>query len=110
MHWRPASVYVISFQSLFITWYTTRIMLGTSYRGFRPIRERPRPNHTNPKRSILCDKPHFHSAVGYGRVAEVRDAVLYKKPHTITAPDYTWRTTDKWINFPWSVQGPIVGG
>ncbi|TYQ10410.1 UNVERIFIED_ORG: hypothetical protein L601_002400000090 [Gordonia westfalica J30] len=43
-----------------------------------------------------------------GRVAEVRNAVLYKKPYTITVPDYTWRTTDKWINFPWSVEGPIV--
>lgn len=43
-----------------------------------------------------------------GRVAEVRSAVLYKKPHTITIPDYCWRTTDRWINFPWSVQGPIV--
>ncbi|WGJ84687.1 phosphoribosyltransferase [Gordonia sp. SMJS1] len=35
-----------------------------------------------------------------GRVAEVRNAVLYKKPHTITIPDYSWRTTDKWIDFP----------
>ena len=43
-----------------------------------------------------------------GRVAEVRNAVLYKKPHTITIPDYSWRTTDKWIDFPWSVHGPIV--
>jgi hypoxanthine phosphoribosyltransferase len=43
-----------------------------------------------------------------GRVAEVRNAVLYTKPHTITSPDYTWRTTDKWIDFPWSAQGPIV--
>ncbi|MCD2146748.1 phosphoribosyltransferase [Gordonia paraffinivorans] len=43
-----------------------------------------------------------------GRVAEVRSAVLYKKPHTITVPDYNWRTTDKWIDFPWSAQGPVV--
>ncbi|MBR7191162.1 phosphoribosyltransferase [Gordonia sp. SCSIO 19800] len=43
-----------------------------------------------------------------GRVAEVRNAVLYRKPHTITVPDYAWRTTDKWIDFPWSVQGPVV--
>ena len=43
-----------------------------------------------------------------GRVAEVRNAVIYQKPHTITRPDYCWRTTDKWINFPWSVDGPVV--
>ncbi|MBN0973723.1 MULTISPECIES: phosphoribosyltransferase [unclassified Gordonia (in: high G+C Gram-positive bacteria)] len=43
-----------------------------------------------------------------GRVAEVRNAVLYRKPHTITVPDYAWRTTDKWIDFPWSVQGPVA--
>lgn len=44
-----------------------------------------------------------------GRVAEVRNAVIYQKPHTITRPDYCWRTTDKWINFPWSVDGPVSG-
>uniref|UniRef100_UPI003D8EE7CF phosphoribosyltransferase n=1 Tax=Gordonia sp. B7-2 TaxID=3420932 RepID=UPI003D8EE7CF len=43
-----------------------------------------------------------------GRVAEVRNAVLYKKPHTITTPDYHWRVTDKWIEFPWSAPGPVV--
>ncbi|MFW0784007.1 phosphoribosyltransferase [Gordonia sp. CPCC 206044] len=43
-----------------------------------------------------------------GRVAEVRNAVLYTKPHTVTVPDYCWRTTDKWINFPWSADGPVV--
>ena len=43
-----------------------------------------------------------------GRVAEVRNAVIYQKPHTITTPDYCWRTTDKWINFPWSVDPPVV--
>lgn len=39
-----------------------------------------------------------------GRVAEVRNAVIYRKPHTITLPDYCWRTTDKWISFPWSAE------
>ncbi|MFT4126373.1 MAG: phosphoribosyltransferase [Gordonia sp. (in: high G+C Gram-positive bacteria)] len=43
-----------------------------------------------------------------GRVAEVRNAVLYQKPQTIIAPDYCWRTTDKWINFPWSVEPPVT--
>ncbi|MEE3851073.1 phosphoribosyltransferase [Gordonia sp. LSe1-13] len=44
-----------------------------------------------------------------GRVAEVRNAVIYQKPHTITRPDYSWRTTDKWIDFPWSADGPVAG-
>ncbi|GAB23661.1 putative purine phosphoribosyltransferase [Gordonia polyisoprenivorans NBRC 16320 = JCM 10675] len=44
-----------------------------------------------------------------GRVAEVRNAVIYQKPHTITTPDYCWRTTAKWIDFPWSVEPPVTG-
>lgn len=42
-----------------------------------------------------------------GYVAEVRSAVLYEKPHSIDKPDYSWRQTDKWIEFPWSVQPPV---
>ena len=41
-------------------------------------------------------------------VSEVRSAVLYEKPHTIEKPDYTWRHTDKWIEFPWSVLPPVM--
>ena len=40
--------------------------------------------------------------------AEVRTAVLYTKPRTVQEADYTWRRTDKWINFPWSVLPPVV--
>ena len=40
-------------------------------------------------------------------VAEVRSAVLYKKSHSIEKPDYAWRNTDLWIEFPWSVQPPV---
>lgn len=40
--------------------------------------------------------------------AEVRTVVLYTKPHTVQEATYTWRRTDKWINFPWSVQPPVV--
>jgi len=43
-----------------------------------------------------------------GFVAEVRFAVLYEKPTTIVKPEYTWRQTDKWIEFPWSVQGKVT--
>lgn len=44
-----------------------------------------------------------------GRVADVRTAVLYEKPHSLVACEYVWRRTDRWINFPWSTQAPIVG-
>lgn len=40
--------------------------------------------------------------------AEVRTAVLYTKPRTVQEADYTWRRTDRWINFPWSVLEPVV--
>jgi hypoxanthine phosphoribosyltransferase len=38
---------------------------------------------------------------------EIRSAVLYTKPRTIIRPDYSWRETDRWINFPWSSR-PLV--
>ena len=38
---------------------------------------------------------------------EVRTVCLYAKPQTVQEPTYTWRHTDKWINFPWSVEGPV---
>ena len=40
-------------------------------------------------------------------VAEVRSAVLYEKPRSIVHPDYVWRRTDAWINFPWSTEPPV---
>ncbi|HEX3254726.1 MAG TPA: phosphoribosyltransferase [Gaiellaceae bacterium] len=42
-----------------------------------------------------------------GKVAEVRVAVLYEKPTTIVHSDYVWRTTDRWITFPWSALPPV---
>ncbi|MBY6411543.1 phosphoribosyltransferase [Rhodococcus sp. BP-252] len=33
---------------------------------------------------------------------EVKSAVIYTKPRSIVAPDFSWRETDRWINFPWS--------
>jgi len=45
-----------------------------------------------------------------GKVAEVRTAVLYEKPHSLVKCDYVWRRTDRWINFPWSDKEPVVGG
>jgi hypoxanthine phosphoribosyltransferase len=40
-------------------------------------------------------------------VSEVRSAVLYEKPHSVEKPDYSWRQTDNWIEFPWSVLPPV---
>jgi hypoxanthine phosphoribosyltransferase len=40
-------------------------------------------------------------------VSEVRSAVLYEKSHSVEKPDYSWKSTDKWIEFPWSVQPPV---
>ena len=43
-----------------------------------------------------------------GQVAEVRCAVLYEKPRSVLNCEYIWKSTDKWIDFPWSSQEPIV--
>jgi len=43
-----------------------------------------------------------------GKVAEVRCAVLYEKPISVVQCEYVWKRTDKWINFPWSDQEPVV--
>lgn len=40
--------------------------------------------------------------------ADVRSLCLYSKPGTILEPDFVWRITDRWINFPWSVQPPVT--
>ena len=43
-----------------------------------------------------------------GKVSEVRCAVLYEKPRSVVKCEYVWRSTDLWIEFPWSDQPPIV--
>ncbi|SQG64664.1 putative purine phosphoribosyltransferase [Corynebacterium renale] len=40
-------------------------------------------------------------------VAESRTAVIYAKSRSIIQPDYVWKKTDQWINFPWSVLPPV---
>lgn len=35
-------------------------------------------------------------------VTESRTAVIYHKPRSIITPDYVWKKTDRWIDFPWS--------
>lgn len=42
------------------------------------------------------------------RGADVRSAVIYTKPTTIIQPDYSWKDTDLWIDFPWSWKGSVV--
>jgi uncharacterized protein len=41
-------------------------------------------------------------------VAEARTAVLYHKPRSSLRPDYSWRQTDRWVDFPWSSQPPVT--
>ncbi len=41
-------------------------------------------------------------------VAESRTAVLYEKPTSLVRCDYVWKRTDRWINFPWSTEPPLV--
>ena len=43
-----------------------------------------------------------------GHVLEARTAVVYEKPWSVVKPDYAWRRTDRWINFPWSTEPPLV--
>ncbi|WP_168203811.1 phosphoribosyltransferase [Humibacter ginsenosidimutans] len=42
------------------------------------------------------------------RGAEVRSATIYTKPGSIAKPDFSWRETGLWINFPWSWKGTVV--
>jgi hypoxanthine phosphoribosyltransferase len=41
-------------------------------------------------------------------VAEARSAVLYQKPRSVIDAEYVWKHTDRWINFPWSTEAPVV--
>lgn len=42
------------------------------------------------------------------RGAIVRSVVIYTKPTTIIRPDWSWKDTDLWIDFPWSWQGSVL--
>ena len=42
------------------------------------------------------------------QVDEVRTAVIYEKPRSVIRCDYVWKRTDRWINFPWSCDAPVV--
>jgi hypothetical protein len=42
------------------------------------------------------------------RVAVARTAVLYDKPRSVIRPDFAWKRTDRWIEFPWSAMPPVT--
>jgi hypoxanthine phosphoribosyltransferase len=48
-----------------------------------------------------------HRVIGQ-HVGEARTVVLYQKPHSVIDADYVWRTTDRWIVFPWSDRPPVT--
>lgn len=59
----------------------------------------------------VADTGHTLKAVHefcQGVVAESRTAVLYEKPHSTVRCDYVWKRTNRWINFPWSTETPLV--
>lgn len=41
-------------------------------------------------------------------VAEARIAVIFEKPWTTIRPEYVWRHTEAWIDFPWSAAPPLA--
>jgi|HubBroStandDraft_2_1064218.scaffolds.fasta_scaffold01637_2 hypoxanthine phosphoribosyltransferase len=41
-------------------------------------------------------------------VEDVRSTVIYEKPRSVIKCDYVWKRTDRWINFPWSGEAPVV--
>ena len=42
------------------------------------------------------------------RGADVRSVTIYTKPGSIAQPDYSYRETDLWIDFPWSFAGSVI--
>jgi hypothetical protein len=42
------------------------------------------------------------------QVDDVRSAVIYEKPQSVIKCEYVWKRTDRWINFPWSSEAPVV--
>ncbi|MCK6066852.1 MULTISPECIES: phosphoribosyltransferase [Microbacterium] len=42
------------------------------------------------------------------RGADMRSVVIYTKPTTIVRPDYSWKDTALWIDFPWSARGSVL--
>jgi uncharacterized protein len=43
-----------------------------------------------------------------GHAGETRTAVIYEKSQSVVKCEYVWKRTDRWIDFPWSDQPPIL--
>lgn len=41
-------------------------------------------------------------------VAEARTAVVFEKERSVVRSDYVWKTTEHWVDFPWSAEPPLV--
>ncbi|MBV7363058.1 phosphoribosyltransferase [Actinomycetaceae bacterium TAE3-ERU4] len=39
---------------------------------------------------------------------DARSLVIYEKSRSVIKPDFVWKNTDLWINFPWSVLPPVT--
>ena len=39
---------------------------------------------------------------------DARSATIYTKSRSVITPDYFWKKTDRWINFPWSTLPVVV--
>ena len=48
-----------------------------------------------------------HSVIAE-HVGEARCAVLYQKSRSVIDCEYVFRRTDRWINFPWSTEPPVL--
>ncbi|WP_165063602.1 phosphoribosyltransferase [Marisediminicola senii] len=40
--------------------------------------------------------------------ADARSVCLYSKPGTVLEPDFVWKSTSRWIDFPWSSLPPVT--
>ena len=76
-----------------------------------PVILPPEPNlrDLSRKRLLLvddvADTGHTLKAVHdlcQAEAAECRIVTLYHKPQSIIRPHWAWRTTERWIDFPWS--------
>lgn len=43
-----------------------------------------------------------------GQVGDVRTAVIYEKDRSVVKCDYVWARTNAWVEFPWSVDEPVL--
>ena len=92
---------------------------GVDERLAMPVVLPPVPNKVDLSGSVVlivddvADSGHTLKLVNdfcQGVVRDARTAVLYHKPQSVIVPDYAWKGTDQWIDFPWSCEGPVIPG